>query len=385
MNIFVVASDPGSANALMPVIAACCRNGHEVYGVVSGSAATMFGKQWHEIKETDDAVSKEKISNIWKDNKPHIVLAGAGAYNLLEHTVRRAAAEVNIPCIAVLDYWANYNERFRRLESKKWSYSLPDRICVLDEIVRKEMLAEGFAPEKIVVTGQPYFECIANWSNTHSLKDVELYRNRFVKDERSILIGFYSEPIAEDLKVMHQDDIGYTQYDTIPKVVSILGRLANSSDRPVHLVVRPHPREDEKKLKEILVQIQTSSMFTWEISRTGTSLEFVVSCDLLVGMTSMALIEACIMSRPVLSIQLNLKKTDTFFGTTRGFCASLYSDKELNYWLERWFTNAKTRPRTIIQYTCNAMPFSNGAIERIMAVMKELAEICKPKQSTHGG
>lgn len=364
MKVFVVASDPGSANALMPVIAACCRNGHEVYGVVSGSAATMFGKQWQEIKKIDDAVSKEKILNIWKDNKPHIVLAGAGAYNLLEHSVRVAAAKAKIPCIAILDYWTNYFERFRRLEGKQWSYSLPDRICVLDEIVCNEMLAEGFTSEQIVVTGQPYFEYISNWKETLSIEDVKCFRNRFVKDEMQILIGFCSEPIVEDMDVIHGENLCYTQYNTIEKIAYILERLAKSKKRHIHLIIRPHPREDEAKLNTILREIKTTPMFSYEISKIGTSLEFIVSCDLVIGMTSMVLIEASFMSHPVLSVQLNLKSRDTFFGTTRGYCPSVYKVQRLEKRLEQWIEKP-------IQSSIK-MPSAYGATNNIIEIMKEL-------------
>lgn len=340
----------------------------------------MLGKQWHNIVEINDAVSIDIILHILNDNRPHIVLTGAGAYNLLEHTVRCASAKAGIPCIAILDYWTNYLERFRRLENKQWNYSFPDRICVLDEIVRNEMLAEGFAREQIVVTGQPYFEYISNWKKTLSIEDVKHFRSRFVNDEGRILIGFFSEPIAEDKNVMHSNDIGYTQYDTITEVVRILGKSVKS-DRSIHLVVRPHPREDEEKLKEILFHEQISPLFTREVSKIGSSLEFVVSCDLIIGMTSMALIEACIMAQPVLSIQLNLKKPDKFFGTTRGYCTSIYNDKELSNRLEQWFMNCKPRSGDAMQNTCNATPYMCGASEHIIAVMKELVETRRVNES----
>jgi hypothetical protein len=253
-RIFIVASDPGSANALMPVVDRCFKYGYDVNGVVSGSAGNILSKQWPEITEIIDSVSSEKILNMWEGNWPDIVLAGAGAYNLLEHTVRHAAADASIPCVAVLDYWANYHQRFRRMDGTKWIYSFPDRICVLDEMVCDEMLREGFAPEQVIVTGQPYFEYIVNWKNDLSAEDIAIFRKRFL-NKNSILIGFCSEPIVEDM--ISTDELGYTQYTTIEEIADILGRFAELTGRHIHLVVRPHPREHEKQLKEILMQIQT--------------------------------------------------------------------------------------------------------------------------------
>ncbi|HMB45894.1 MAG TPA: hypothetical protein VKL21_08735 [Candidatus Methanoperedens sp.] len=336
-------------------------------------AAALLSKQWPEIKEIDDSTTIDKILNIWQRNKPKILLSGAGAYNLLEQTVRLAAKEVNIPCVAVLDYWANYQERFRRREGKEWVYSIPDRICVLDEIVKNEMLAERFSPETIVATGQPYFEYISNWINTLSPKDINLFRNRFMKDEKTLLIGFCSEPIAEDLEMMHNDEIGYTQYTILSNVAPLLKRLAESRSIGIHLVVRPHPREENRNLKEILAQMQSSSTFTWEVSKIGSSLEFALSCDLLIGMTSMALIEAIIMSCNVLSIQLNLNKKDVFFGTTRGCCPSVYTDKELSNWLQNWLIGQKNNLRKF-EPRFNTMLYKSGASQHVITIMEEMIE-----------
>ena len=363
MNIFVVASDPGSANAIMPVIIACLRAGHRINGVVSGSAITMLDK-WHEILKIDDVTPIDEILHILGDKEPQVVLAGAGAFNLLEHTVRRAALDLEIPCVAVLDHWTNYQQRFRRFDGTQWIYSLPDRICVLDETVRNEMLIEGFEPEQIVVTGQPHFEYIANWKNALSTTDVTRFRSRFVKNEATVLIGFCSEPLAEDLKITHTEDPGYTQYTTIAKIASVLGRHSKLSGRHIHFVVRPHPRENVDKIENVLSQVELPLSLSWDVSKIGSSLEFVVSCDLLIGMTSMALIEAYIISQQVLSVQLGLKKTDVFFGTTRGYCPSIYDIQELDEWLGKWFKN-DTRSKNAILHTWDAA-------EHIITVMEEL-------------
>ena len=367
MNIFVVASDPGSANALMPVIVKCIECGHTINGMVSGSASNILGKHCPEIIQIDDSASIETVSNILKDKRSQIVLSGAGAFNLVEHTVRCAAIDIGIPCIAILDYWANYSQRFRRLQGKQWVYSLPNRICVLDEIVRDEMIAEGFASEHLVVTGQPYFEYILNWKNNLSMDDLARFRTRYMGDKESILIGFCSEPIVEDMDVTHNNDLGYSQYTTIEKVACILERFTWSKGRHIHLIIRPHPRENEEKLYDILRNMQTSPMFSYEISKIGTSLEFIVSCDLVIGMTSMALIEAYVMAHPVLSIQLNLKKRDTFYGTTRGHCPSVYTVQEIERRLEQWIQKP-------IQPSMN-IPFTYGATNHIIKNMEELIEV----------
>ena len=60
--------------------------------------------------------------------------------------------ERGIPTLSIVDFWSNYTERFD---------TLPDKIAIIDEQMRQEMLAEGFPDDKLVITGQPAFDCLA--------------------------------------------------------------------------------------------------------------------------------------------------------------------------------------------------------------------------------
>ena len=84
-------------------------------------------------------------------------------------------------------------------------------------------------------------------------------------------------------------------------------------------------------------------------------------------MTSMALIETYIMSCHVLSLQLNLGKRDTFFGTTRGYCPSVYDAQKLDNWLDHWFKDSSPPSMD--------MPSLFGTTERIIECMEELAAV----------
>ena len=165
----------------------------------------------------------------------------------------------------------------------------------------------------------------------------------------------------------HTEDPGYTQYTTIAKTVSILGRFSKLSGRHIHFVVRPHPRENVDKIENVLAQLDLPPSLSWDVSKIGSSLEFVVSCDLLIGMTSMALIEAYIISQQVLSVQLDLKKTDVFFGTTRGCCPSIYNISELERRLEEWIKNPT--------HLSINMPSTYNSTTKIIEILEELSQL----------
>ena len=76
----------------------------------------------------------------------------------LEKLFLGAARRLGVPALAVLDFWSNYRQRFS--DQRDNLIYLPDRIAVMDEHARTEMIAEGFAPELLSVTGQPAFDAL---------------------------------------------------------------------------------------------------------------------------------------------------------------------------------------------------------------------------------
>ena len=61
-------------------------------------------------------------------DRRQLLLTGTGWSSDLEHRARMCAAQRNIPSIAVLDHWVNYQERFER----EGRIALPDGIWVAD-------------------------------------------------------------------------------------------------------------------------------------------------------------------------------------------------------------------------------------------------------------
>jgi len=365
MNIFVVVGDPGSANATFPVIEKCLSEGLDVSGVSSGSATDIFRqKGFNSIEDTDDDLLSEDATGKLVNNKASIVLSGAGAFNMVEHTIRRAAYEMKIPSVAVLDYWTNYMQRFFRFDGNKRIYSIPDKICVMDEQVKTEMLFEGFQNDTIIVTGQPYFEYIQNWKGMLPEYELGNIRKKYMKNSDNLMVGFCTEPIEEDRKITGNNP-GYNQYTTLETIFDLLNELCIQNNKKIHLVIRPHPREKESGYSYLLNKHNQSGYLSLEISKTGSSLEFVASCDMVTGMRTMALIEACFMKKIVISYQPGLKQIDHFLGTTRGFCPSIYERDNLRTILEKWIQDPG------LMYG-DCISNNSGAAENIISVMKSI-------------
>ena len=73
-----------------------------------------------------------------------------------ERKLIACARELDVPSLALLDFWSNYRERFDD-DTGALRY-LSDSIAVMDERAREEMCALGFDAARLVVTGQPAFD-----------------------------------------------------------------------------------------------------------------------------------------------------------------------------------------------------------------------------------
>ncbi len=101
------------------------------------------------------------------DIKPDVVLTGTStptpdSVDAFEQSIVYASRTAGIRCVAVLDFWAHYVERFSIVDPKthevlkRFAFP-PDAIGVMGERARDKMLSLGFPPELLHVTGNPEF------------------------------------------------------------------------------------------------------------------------------------------------------------------------------------------------------------------------------------
>ena len=157
----------GSANAISPVITELINKGKvDVVVVGHGPAQEAFRSFNIDYKTVDyhglEDISTDSMIQLLKIEKPSLVLTGTACQtpkkkDVLEQTVTLAAKNLGIKSLAVLDFWAEYIERFSDFFTDERFKFLPDKIAVMDNIAVEEMLSKGFGKEKLIVTGNPYF------------------------------------------------------------------------------------------------------------------------------------------------------------------------------------------------------------------------------------
>jgi hypothetical protein len=272
-KLLFAAHDPAAARLLLAVYRLAVACGHAVSLLAKGPAQAI----WEE----------EGLSCL---NQPPdladygLLLTGTSFHADFDRVLWAKTREAGIPSLAGLDAWINLKRRF--LDDKRGQLVLPDIIIAIDEKNRQALLAEGIST-RIEIAGQPHLEAV-----------VESLRKRRSDNHRNSsppLIAFFSEPIGSDFP---NGSRGFEQFETAGLLAEALAAHA-----PIQLIIQPHPREDIEQWKK-RISAPSGVIVTIGGGRTD---DLLAKADLVVGMTSMVLIEAGLAGIPILSLQTNRK------------------------------------------------------------------------------
>lgn len=312
-----VSGDPGGANALAPVIAFLRQSGRaQIEARAYRQARDVWNKRgldFVDLDETAEAVLPESTQLLLTSTSVNEVN--------FEKRYIAAARRQGIPSVAVLDFWSNYAARFGS------EPILPDKIAVMDVQAREEMIAEGFDAERLVVTGQPAFDELLSWGDTFTEQRCREVRSLVGATDGDLLVVFASQPFS----ILCQPGAGqvfpspgYDERMVAALLLQGLETIADESSCKIVLAIRPHPREDAANLRHL-----HSDRVRIHVGSEGDSREAIVAADLVVGMNSALLVEACYLGCPVVSLQPNLKSADALPTNRRGFSRAAYTEEDV--------------------------------------------------------
>ena len=120
---------------------------------------------------------------------------------------------------------------------------VPSFFFIMDEFARKEMCALGIDRERLVVTGQPFFDYIRKTGDKFTAREIERLRRELAGDQGGLVLVFASQPIASIHRQngMAEDYWGYTEETVLKSVAACLGRLTKELAVKVTLVIRLAP------------------------------------------------------------------------------------------------------------------------------------------------
>lgn len=268
------------------------------------------------------SVSDASVLKILDDFKPTHVITGTSHYNSWDSIFWRHSKHTNIKHIALLDSWFNMNSRFEN--------GTPDCIGAIDSSQKSILSQLGISEEKILVIGHPFISKIKSYKSSFEIKN---------KDKINIL--FISEPISNDVQIGSNIKYGFTEQDSF----DLLLKSVSNNNQVEKIVVKLHPHEDSDlwDKNHQRRQDKTSIKISYA-NRDPSSQDFLEQFDLACGISSMLMIETMALGIPIISIQPNLSREDTFIASNRKFVPRIddnFKDMEFLYKLSSDYRQRK--------------------------------------------
>lgn len=331
-KILLFSRDPGGANTVIPLVAALRERGYEVRLFGKDIALEKYSKaglDGIDIAGFVREITQGAIKDFLLSEHPDFIITGTSASDFTEKYLWKAAEKLNIPSFAILDQWINYGIRFSRYstteieeyrKAKSHQY-LPAKILVMDEIAKEEAVTDGIEPSMILVTGQPYFETLLKEKEKITSSQLDKIKRKLNLKDDDFIITFASEPVSIDYA--NTDYWGFTEKTIFAELVEGVKRISAGLEKRISIIIRPHPREDEDSFNETINSLGERIKIV--VDRNSSSMELISLSDMVAGMSSMFLIEALILGKPVLSILIGLNKEreNPFVLARRGIIKSI--------------------------------------------------------------
>ena len=324
--VVIVAGDPGGAEAIAPVIGMLIREGSaRVVPLAYHEACRIWRERGIPFTQLPDPLTEKTAGNLLDHEGAAGLLTGTSAHpRNAERIFIAAARSMRVPSLSLLDFWSNYRQR--------WSDAggnlafLPDFVAVMDTQARDEMIREGFDPVRLIITGQPAYDALASRREGFTdEKRAEIRRGLDVRTGESLVV-FTSQPLSLS-PAAGQGRLsapGYTERTVIPLVLEALDGIGGETGERVVLAIRPHPKEDPGSFG-----IYPGRKTRVRIAGEGNPRDLVMAADLVLGMTSALLVEACYLGCIVGSIQPGLTGPDVLPTNAAGFSQGVYAAEDI--------------------------------------------------------
>lgn len=200
------------------------------------------------------------------------IITGTGWASSLEHTARKKARLLKIPCVAVLDHWVNYKERFER----------NDEIVLPDEIWVSDQYANEIA--KLQFPGIP----IISLPNVYLSNLAQIIRPI---PEKCQTLLYVTEPLRTNWGRKYEAEFQALDYFVQNKKIII-------GNEPMDFVMRLHPSEKKEKYTQWM---RENSDINPKIDENNDLKDSISNARWVVGAETFALVVALAAKRNVWS------------------------------------------------------------------------------------
>ena len=300
-DILFYVEDPGAANFITALPKKLTERGYTSLLFANRYACSHLSARGVTYRLAGAPQSAERLL---QENEPQIVIVGTAKNpDSLGLKLILSAKTNGIVSIAVVDAFMNADERFKGKSDDPLYYS-PDWLLVTDPTTQKAFMELGFRSEKTVVCGHPHFDYVRSEKKKYDRKGIKKIRNRvFPKANPEEQIVIFATEGAE--RLMTERDRSKGPY-TIRGRGGTAGRseivleefleVVKRCGRQTYLVLRLHPKDTPGDYQSYLEEFDA-------ISSGGNALESLYAADVVVGMTSMLVMEAVLLGKDVISVR----------------------------------------------------------------------------------
>ncbi|MBI4239280.1 MAG: hypothetical protein HY696_12805 [Deltaproteobacteria bacterium] len=291
------ANNPGGLRALLPVIPHF--PAHQLW--IPTALQPLVNTEAIVVRPIDPETSAQSVLEQLHALHPATLVTGTSVVTAhggdYENQLRIAARTLGIPSVAILDHWCNYSARFTTRDGPLRD-ALPDRICVMNARARDEMIAEGFPANRLCITGHPDFDALVTLSAADRKMRRLAVRQQLGIPPDTRVIGLLTEPVAGDYETIR----GYDELEVVTDCLHSCAMLAP----PTTILLKPHPREAHDKYHD---RLHSTPLRIFHAPATLSGHEVVLASDLVVGITTILLLEALLLHCPSLSYQPHIDAT----------------------------------------------------------------------------
>ncbi len=354
-RIVFMARDAGAAAAIAPLARRVVADGRHAVAIVGhGRASAAFEARGLPVLAFDDDAPVGEVEALLLAESAAGLITGTSMRPARDGAWWEAARRGGIPSVAVLDHWCNYAGRFSDAEPFD---HVPDAIAVMDDVAAGELTALG-CPERLLrVTGQPYFDDLARSAaaQTRTIGRQELG----VAADR-LLVVFASEPQARYYGAGPQDPgwLGYTEADALAESVRAVAAVAPEA----MLVVKLHPLEDAAPA----LSAAPGARPEVRVLRAFPPTHLIAAADVVLGMTSIFLLEAAVLGVPTVSVRPGGGE-DHFIGTHARLIPTVTEPGGLPDLLRAALARGPQPP--------SGAGIGAGAIEQVLALLEQPAVV----------
>lgn len=235
---------------------------------------------------------------------PDLFLGGASYYgDPTNARLLTACKKLKVPTVGLLDHWKNL-DRFDGPTTTGLHFA-PDILGVMDETTKTALEAFGFHADRLCVVGHPYLQQVYGTRRRLLEKSsVAALRRRAGVPADGLLILCCSEMLhvhgiseacGPRCQPLFQVNLGGGM--VLDRMRHLARRVEVRTGRPCIIALRPHPFEQNRPAVPTLPPVPVLD------TTVCTDIEAVAAADVVVGMSSMPMIQAYVLRKPVISLR----------------------------------------------------------------------------------